>query len=101
MGNDSLENQSMKEPMPDVSDVENLKPWMKANIIRPPKGYDAMQHSDRTPFSEDEQIDAYIGQTTEVIEFLKQQNRPTSDFTDVKQAILGLTQPENLTSEHK
>lgn len=91
----------LESPMPDIKDTDKLSGWMRTNIIRPPKGYNDLKHKDGSHLSEKEQIEVYIGQTIDVIEFCKQQNRPASDYEQVKEAVLELTQPPKPILIHK
>src|SRR3990167_8434130 len=95
MSESSPEGRPQIPPMPDIKDTENLKPWMKTYIIKPPKGYDDMKHPDGTPFNEGEQIDAYIKQTIAVIEVHKLRNQPDTAYDKIRQSILNSTQPED------
>lgn len=91
-----MESEETREPMPDIEDTDNLKLWIEDNAKRPPVGYDAMKHPDGKPFTQEEQIGAYIQQTLDVIEFRK--SRGGLDKTTragIIRSIEGITKEDN------
>ncbi|MBI2596557.1 hypothetical protein HYW41_00135 [Candidatus Daviesbacteria bacterium] len=88
-------------PMPEILDIEKLSIWMKDHTIRAPKGYADMKRQDGTPFSLDEQIDAHIKQTVDIINFKRQRNDPRETYQEIEQGILRFTQPDDPTSKGK
>lgn len=94
MNENSPENGPQIPPMPDIKDTHNLRVWMKKNIKKPPLGYDDMRHPDGTPLNPDEQIDTYIQQTIDVIEFKKARNHPEATYEPLKESLQSQLLPQ-------
>lgn len=85
------EGQLQELPMPNIDNKDELKRWLKSVRKIPPAGYDAMTHPDGTPFTDEEQIETFINQTLDVVEFKRKRGTPDSEL---KQMLKMLADPK-------
>lgn len=86
------EGQPQELPMPDMDNKDELKAWLKSVKKTPPAGYDAMTHPDGTPFTDEEQIETFINQTLDVVEFKRKRGTPDNEL---KQMLKMLADPKS------
>lgn len=85
------ETQPQQLPTPNIDDKDELRKWLKSVRTNPPAGYDAMTHPDGTPFTDEEQIETFINQTLDVVEFKRKRGYPEDQ---IKQMLTRLAQPK-------
>lgn len=85
------ETQPQELPILNIGDRDELRKWLKSVKKTPPAGYDAMTHPDGTPFTIEEQIETFINQTLEVVEFKRKRGDPEDQ---IKQMLTRLAQPK-------
>lgn len=86
------ETKPQEFPILNIEDRDELRKWLKSVKTTPPAGYDAMTHPDGTPFTDEEQIETFINQTLEVVEFKRKRGYPEDQ---IKQMLTKLAQPKD------